>query len=47
VTLSRDQKTLYVANGLSDDITVVDLASRRATASAPVGRVPYAVLVDD
>jgi YVTN family beta-propeller protein len=38
---------LYVANGLGDDITVVDVASRKATASVPVGRTPYAIVIDD
>ncbi|MDF1722630.1 MAG: beta-propeller fold lactonase family protein [Minwuia sp.] len=46
-TLSRDDTTLYVANGLSDDITVIDMKRRRATVSVPVGRVPHTVLIDD
>jgi len=45
--LSRDEKTLYVANGLSDDITRVDVASRKVLASVPVGPVPYGILADD
>ena len=47
VGLSPDEKTLYVANGLSDDITVIDTDTRRVTKSVPVGRVPHSVLVDD
>lgn len=47
VTLSRDEKTLYVANGLSDDITVVDNVAHKSIKSVPVGRIPYAVLIDD
>ncbi|MSO70726.1 MAG: hypothetical protein EXQ88_01720 [Alphaproteobacteria bacterium] len=47
VTLSRDEKTLYVANGLSDDITVVDNIARKSIKSVQVGRIPYAVLIDD
>jgi PQQ-dependent catabolism-associated beta-propeller protein len=47
VTLSRDERTLYVCNGLSDDLSVVDTATLRATRSVPVGRVPYMAVVDD
>ena len=46
-TLNRDESLLYVANGLSDDISVIDVAERRVIKSVPVGRVPYAVLIDD
>ena len=46
-TLSRDESRLYVANGLSDDISVIDVADARVIKSVPVGRVPYAVLIDD
>ena len=46
-TLSRDGSRLYVANGLSDDMTVIDVASAKALKTIPVGRVPYAVLIDD
>jgi YVTN family beta-propeller protein len=47
IALSNDEKTLYVANGLGDDITVVDVPSRKATASVPVGRTPYAIVIDE
>jgi YVTN family beta-propeller protein len=47
VTLSRDDKTLYVANGLGDDITIVDVKSRKALVSIPVGRVPWGIAIDD
>ena len=46
-TLNRDESLLFVANGLSDDISVIDVAERRVIKSVPVGRVPYAVLIDD
>ena len=46
-TLNRDESLLFVANGLSDDISVIDVAARRVIRSVPVGRVPYAVLIDD
>ena len=47
VALSPDEKTLYVANGLSDDLSIVDMGSRKAIRSVPVGRVPHSVLADD
>ena len=47
VTLSRDEKTAYVANGLSDDITVVDMVSMSPVQSLPVGRTPHSIRVDD
>jgi len=46
-TLTQDEKLLYVVNGLSDDISVIDMERRKVTKSIPVGRVPYAVLIDD
>ena len=46
VALSRDESTLFVTNGLSDDVSIVDAKKRKVTRSVPVGRVPYAVLVD-
>lgn len=47
VVLSRDEATAFVANGLSDDITVVDMASMRPVISIPVGRTPHSIRVDD
>jgi YVTN family beta-propeller protein len=47
VALNKDETQLYVANGLSDDMTVIDVASGKALKTVPVGRVPYAVLVVD
>ena len=46
-TFNRDQSLLYVANGLSDDVSVIDVQKRKVMRSIPVGRVPYAVLIDD
>lgn len=47
VTLNNDESQLYVVNGLSDDMTIVDVAAAKATKTIPVGRVPYgAVLID-
>ncbi|CDP51126.1 MAG: PQQ-dependent catabolism-associated beta-propeller protein [Devosia nanyangense] len=47
VDLSRDEKTAIVANGLSDDITIVDTASMKPVKSLPIGRVPHTVVIDD
>ena len=33
--------------GLGDDVTVVDVASRKALTSVPAGRVPWGVVIDD
>lgn len=47
VALSRDEQTAYVANGLSDDITIIDVADMSPVESIPVGRTPHTILVDD
>ena len=47
VTLTQDESTVLVANGLSDDISIVDEESRRVIKSVRVGRVPYISLIDD
>ena len=46
-TFNRDQSLLYVVNGLSDDISIVDTSSLKAIKSIPAGRVPHTVLIDD
>jgi YVTN family beta-propeller protein len=40
VTLSPDGKTAYVANPVTNDVSVVDIASMKETARIPVGFVP-------
>jgi YVTN family beta-propeller protein len=47
VALTSDENTAYVANGLSDDITVVDMVSMTPVQSLPVGRTPHSIRVDD
>ena len=47
VALNREETLAVVANGLSDDITLVDLVMKKAIKSIPVGRVPHTVLIDD
>ena len=41
---SPDQKRLYTANGVSNDITVIDVADQKAVKSVPVGRSPWGVV---
>ncbi|MDR0809404.1 MAG: PQQ-dependent catabolism-associated beta-propeller protein [Gemmobacter sp.] len=47
VDLTSDEKTAFVANGLSDDITVVDMTSMTPVQSLAVGRTPHSIRVDD
>lgn len=44
---SKDGSLLFVANGLSDDVSVIDPVKRRVVKSVPVGQIPYGVLIDD
>lgn len=46
LALSRDERTLYVANGLSDDMSIVDTESLRVSRSIPVARTPHSIVVD-
>lgn len=43
--LSPDQTKLYVANGLTNDMTIIDVASLKAEKSVPVGRLPWGVAI--
>ena len=45
VTLDKAEARLYVVNGLSDDVTVVDVAGAKPIKSVPVGRVPYGLVI--
>jgi PQQ-dependent catabolism-associated beta-propeller protein len=45
VTLDKSGARLYVVNGLSDDVTVVDVAAAKPIKSIPVGRVPYGLAI--
>jgi len=45
IVLDKAGKRLYVVNGLSDDLTVIDVAQAKAIKSIPVGRVPYGVVL--
>jgi YVTN family beta-propeller protein len=44
---SADHKYLYVANGLSDDVSIVDLAARKNIKTISAGRTPHSILVDE
>ncbi len=45
VSLDKAEQRLWVVNGLSDDVTVIDVAEAKALKSVPVGRVPYGVVI--
>ena len=45
VALDKAEAKLLVVNGLSDDVTVVDVPGAKAIKSIPVGRVPYGVAI--
>lgn len=45
LALNREGSRLYVSNGLSDDLSIVDTASGRALKTVPAGRVPHSILV--
>lgn len=45
VALNKAESQLWVINGLSDDVTVVDVADAKAVKSIPVGRVPYGIVI--
>ncbi len=47
LALNGDESLLFVANGLSDDVSVVDTSAAKALRSVKVGRVPHTVVVDD
>jgi PQQ-dependent catabolism-associated beta-propeller protein len=46
VILSPDESLLYVANGLSDDMSIIEVSSRRNIRTISTGRIPYTVLID-
>jgi YVTN family beta-propeller protein len=40
-----DGSQLFVANGLTNDMTVVDIATLKPLRSVPVGRLPWGVAI--
>jgi YVTN family beta-propeller protein len=47
IALSPDGKTLYSANGPSNDISVVDLATNTVTKKIKAGSSPWGVIALD
>ena len=45
VALNKAEDRLLVVNGLSDDMTIVDVPAAKALKTIPVGRVPHSVVV--
>jgi YVTN family beta-propeller protein len=45
MALDPDGTEFYVANGLTNDLTIIDVASLEALKSVPVGRLPWGVAV--
>jgi YVTN family beta-propeller protein len=42
---SPDQGTLYVANGISNDMSVIDVKNLEVTQSVPVGQAPWGIVI--
>jgi YVTN family beta-propeller protein len=45
IALTPDGKKLYVANGPSNDVSVVDTESLRVVATVPAGKSPWGVAI--
>ncbi len=45
LALTPDDKQLYTTNGVSNDVTVIDVASLKALKSIPVGSYPWGVAI--
>jgi len=43
--ICRRLRKLYVANGLTNDMTVIDVPTLNAEKSVPVGRLPWGVAI--
>jgi YVTN family beta-propeller protein len=43
--VSPDQSKLYVAYGLTNHMTVIDVATLKAEKSVPFGRLPWGIAV--
>ncbi|MDE2114072.1 MAG: hypothetical protein KGJ29_04320, partial [Hyphomicrobiales bacterium] len=42
-----DGKQLWTTNGVSNDVSIIDVASLRVTKSIPVGPQPWGVVITD
>ena len=45
VALAGDGRTVYSANGLSDDVSVIDTSTLQVTDTIPVGQAPWGVAI--
>jgi YVTN family beta-propeller protein len=45
IAVTSDGRTLYTANGPSNDVSVVDVATRAVTARIAVGQSPWGVAI--
>ena len=45
VAFSPDEKHLYTANGISNDVSMIDLESQTVTKSVGVGTSPWGIAV--
>jgi YVTN family beta-propeller protein len=45
ITVGSDGKTVYTANGPSNDVSVIDADTRQVTATLPAGRGPWGIAV--
>ena len=43
IAISADGTTLYTANGSSNDVSVIDIATRQVTKKIPAGRGPWGI----
>jgi YVTN family beta-propeller protein len=44
LAFSPDQKRLYTTNGISNDISIIDVENQKVTKSVGVGRYPWGVV---
>ena len=47
LALNKDESQLFVINGLSDDMTIIDTLAGKAVKTVAVGRVPHSVVLVD
>ena len=47
MAFSADGNTLYVTNGLDNDISVIDVDARKEIKRLPAGDMPWGVIFDD
>ena len=47
LAFTPDEKYLYTTNGISNDISVIDVAIAEVIKSVPVGQLPWGVAVKD